>query len=104
MKLATEWVTPREIAKTISEEIGEDIEVKEVDEAKWQTLRTKEYEEIWRTLQTYYTSGPDYRDVELTNKLLPSAKTVKDLIRSWGKSIVQERNLEQLNLLLSSSE
>lgn len=89
MKVATEWITPREIAKLVSEEIGEEVEVKEVDDAKWQKLRTKEYEEMWLNLQTFYTAGPDYRDVELSRKLLPNAKTVKDVIHSWGKSVVQ---------------
>jgi len=89
MKVATEWITPREIAKLVSEEIGEKVEVKEVDEAKWQAMRTKEYEEIWLNMQTFYTSGPDYRDVELSRKLLPNARTAKDVIHSFGKSIVQ---------------
>jgi hypothetical protein len=89
MKLTTEWITPREIAKLVSGEIGEPIDVVEVDEAKWQTLHTKEYEEIWLNMQTFYTSGPTYRDVELTNRLVPDAITVKSLIKNWGKSIVQ---------------
>lgn len=89
MKVATEWITPREIGKLISEEIGEKVEVKEVDDAKWQALRTKEYEEMWLNIQTFYTAEPDFRDVDLSLKLLPNAKTVKDLIHSWGKSVVQ---------------
>ena len=89
MKIATEWITPREIAKLVSQEIGETVEVKEVDEAKWQAMRTKEYEEVWLNMQTFYTSGPGYRDVELSRRLLPDAKTVKDVVHSFGKSIVQ---------------
>jgi hypothetical protein len=89
MKVATEWITPREIAKLVSEEIGEPVDVVEVDEAKWQTLHTKEYEELWLNMQTFYTAGPNYRDVELSNRLVPDAITVPSLIHQWGKSIVQ---------------
>lgn len=89
LNVTTEWITPREIAKLLSEEIGEPIDVVEVDEARWQTLRVKEYEEIWLNMQTFYTAGPDYRDVELTNRLVPDAITVRSFISKWGKSIVQ---------------
>jgi len=89
MKVTTEWITPREIAKLLSEETSEPVDVVEVDEARWQTLRVKEYEEIWLNMQTFYTAGPDYRDVELTNKLVPDAITVRSFINKWGKSIIQ---------------
>jgi hypothetical protein len=89
LKVTTEWITPREIAKLLSEEIGEPIELVEVDEARWQTLRVKEYEEVWLNMQTFYTAGPDYRDVELSNRLVPDAITVRSFIQKWGKSIVQ---------------
>jgi len=89
MKVTTEWLTIREIAKIISDEIGEPVEVAEVDEAKWQQLRQKGYEEIWLNMQTFYTAGPDYRDMELTHKLVPDAVTVRSLVHKWGKSIIQ---------------
>jgi len=88
LKMATEWITPRKVAQLISEEIGEPVEIKEVDEAKWQASRNEKFEELWLNMQAFYTAGPDYRDVELTNKLLPDATTVKSLIHKWGKSIV----------------
>lgn len=87
--MATEWLSIREIAKLVSEEIGEPVDIKEVDEEKWQALRSKQFEELWLNIQTFYTAGPDYRDVELTNKLLPDATTVKSLIHKWGKSLVK---------------
>jgi len=89
MKVATEWITPREIGKLISEETGEKVDIKEVDDTKWKALRTKEYEEMWLNLQIFYTAEPDYRDVDLSLKLLPNAKTMKDVIHSWGKSVVE---------------
>lgn len=89
MKVASEWVTPRDIAAAASVALGETVEVEEVSEAKWEALRSPGFEEIWLNLQTFYTAGPDYRDVELSNRLLPGAKKVEDFMKQWGKSLVR---------------
>jgi len=90
MKLASEWVTLRSVASTISTTLGEKVEVDEIDEAKWQELRTERFEEIWLNLQTFYTANEsEYRDVELSRRLLPGAKTTESVFKAWGTSLIK---------------
>jgi len=89
MKICNEWLSPREVAKMVSETIGEDVQIKEVDDEAFNAIRNPETEEMWLNLQCFYTGGPNYRDVEMTHKLLPGAKTTKQFIQEWGTSIVQ---------------
>jgi len=89
LKVVTEWITPREVAKLVSETIGEDVEVKEVDEQAWIAMRSPQTEELWLNMQTFYTAPADYRDAEMSKRLIPNAKTTKQFIEEWGKSIVQ---------------
>jgi hypothetical protein len=90
MKLATEWVTPREVKKWAEETLGEEVVLKEIDEEAWTALRSPQMEEIWLNIQCFYTAPSDYRDVEMSLRVLPGAKTVKHLIQEWGKGLVQE--------------
>jgi hypothetical protein len=83
MKIVAEWVTIRDVAKIMEEELGEKVHVKEIDEHKWNSLRSEDFEELWLNMQTFYTAGPGYRDVELSNKLLPGATKMRDAIREW---------------------
>lgn len=87
--MCTEWTSPREIANLVSETIGEKIEVKEVDEQAWQAMRNPQTEELWLNMQCFYTAPPDFRDMTLTRRILPNAKTTKEYIQELGKSIVQ---------------
>jgi len=89
MKVCTEWVSPREIAKLVSETTGEEVEVKEVDEQAWQAARGPQTEELWLNMQCFYTAPPDYRDMALTKRVLPNAKTIKEYVEERGKSIIQ---------------
>lgn len=89
MKICNEWVTPREVAKWVEEVTGEEVEIKEVNDAAWPSLRTPDTEELWLNLECFYTAPADYRDVELTRRLVPNAKTTKQFIQEWGKNIVQ---------------
>ena len=89
MKIVNEWITPREVHKWAEGVLGEDIVLKEIDDAAWNAVRKPQTEEIWLNIQCFYTAAPDYRDVELSHKLLPGAKRTEDMMRAWGKSMVQ---------------
>lgn len=96
MKVATEWTTPLSIAKTLSTIFSEPVEVDGIDsEEAWLKLRKDDpgYEEIWLNMQTYYTAGGEkgpYRDVEMSRKVLPRAKTVESLLSTWGRSLIRQ--------------
>lgn len=81
MKVVSEWVTPRDIAAHAAAVLGEPVHVEEVSEHAWNAMRTPQFEEIWLNLQTFYTAPPDYRDVEMSNKLLPGARKVEDYLK-----------------------
>lgn len=89
MKLVNEWITPREVHKWAEDILGEKVVLKEVDDAAWNAVRNPATEEIWLNMQCFYTAAPDYRDMELSQKLLPGAKRTEDMMRVWGQSMVQ---------------
>ncbi|PVF95731.1 NAD(P)-binding protein [Serendipita vermifera] len=92
LKVVTEWKTTREIAKIIEEELGEKVVLKEVDEAQWKKNRTElpNFEEVWLNLQYFHDIYPEGngRDLELSNKLVPGATTVRDRARAQGKALI----------------
>jgi len=96
MKVATEWTTPLSIAKTLSTIFSEPVEVDGIDsEEAWSKLRKDDpgYEEIWLNMQTFYTAGGEkgpYRDIEMSRKVLPHARTVESLLSTWGRSLIRQ--------------
>ncbi|KIM28638.1 hypothetical protein M408DRAFT_69369 [Serendipita vermifera MAFF 305830] len=84
MKIAVEYMTPKDIAARAASVFGEPVHVQHVSEEAWNASRSPGFEEIWLNLQTFYTAGPDYRDVEMSNKLLPNAKRLEDFLQEWG--------------------
>jgi hypothetical protein len=87
MMLTVEWITPRQVAKWVEESIGEKVNIMELDESKWPSLK-EAYGELWLAMEWIYTHR-NGRDVELTNKLLPNALKTKDFVQSLGKKIIQ---------------
>ncbi|KAG8779972.1 SCF ubiquitin ligase complex subunit cdc4, partial [Serendipita sp. 398] len=86
-KLCTEWLTPREIVKLVEEAIGEPISVDEVDANKWKAMEeNKQLHELWLNLDFFNNADQaTFRQVELSNKVHPNAKKVKDLVSAWAK-------------------
>jgi hypothetical protein len=92
LKVVTEWRTTREIAKIIEEELGEKVVLKEVDDEQWKASKTgiPNFEEVWLNLQYFddiYPHGAG-RDIELSNKLVPNAGTVRDRVRALGQKLI----------------
>ncbi|PVF95815.1 NAD(P)-binding protein [Serendipita vermifera] len=92
MKVITEWITPREIAQIVEEELGEKTVIKEVDDEKWKAMRHEvpNFEELWLNFEWLNKNYPDGkgRDIDFSKSLIPHATTVREYIRSKGKSLV----------------
>lgn len=63
---------------------GETVFPREVNEEAWMASRKPGTEGLWLNAQCVYTAPPGYRDVELSGRLLPTAKTAKDGQRRAG--------------------
>lgn len=63
--------------------------MKEVDEQAWKAMQHPQTEELWLNMQYFYAAPSDYRDLTMTRRLLPNAKTAKEYIQQCGKAIVQ---------------
>ncbi|KAG8814769.1 NmrA-like domain-containing protein 1 [Serendipita sp. 401] len=52
MRILTEWKTPREICQIIGEELGIEVEIKEVDDEQWKKNKNiPHFEEIWLNME-----------------------------------------------------
>jgi len=91
MKVTTEYITPREVAKLAEDVFGEEVVIKDLGEEAWMQSRNPKNDELWLNIQLFYTDGAQegYRDVEMSRRVLPGAKTTKDILQEWGKGIVQ---------------
>ncbi|KAG8764859.1 hypothetical protein FRC15_007367 [Serendipita sp. 397] len=93
MRILTEWKTPREICQIIGEELGIDVEIKEVDDEQWKKNKNiPHFEEIWLNMELFYVMYPDGngRDIELTNKLVPGLLSFRDYVKMRGKSLLSQ--------------
>ncbi|PVF92672.1 NAD(P)-binding protein [Serendipita vermifera] len=93
MKICTEWKTAREIFQILEEELGTKVSYTEVDEEQWKAVRHSglPFIEIkWLNMQWFYDHYPDGngRDIAYVTSLIPHATTLREYIRSKGRSLI----------------
>jgi uncharacterized protein YbjT (DUF2867 family) len=82
MKVCTEIVTPRQVAQYVEEASGHKVNIHEIGPEEWKERNTPQFSELWKNIDMFnhLADTPGFRDIELSNKLVPNAKKTKGFV------------------------
>jgi len=95
MRIASEWLTPRQMIDIVSRSFGEQIEFTDISMTDFQSsvkqtaiAQGDPMLSFWYNFKFFY-ENPEIRDVELTNKLVPGCVKFEEFVEKHKKEIVK---------------